>query len=100
MNKFKQWLIEAVARRLPPCEEITHRLSESLDRRMSLKERFILRLHLMTCTWCTKYGRQITFISEAAGSSRNVVDREEKPRARLPEEARQAIKRRLANPDQ
>jgi hypothetical protein len=54
----------------------------------------------MTCTWCTKYGRQIAFISEAAGSSRNIVDLEEKPRASLPQEAREAMKRRLANPDQ
>jgi len=65
LHKF-QWKLRGwVASFLPPCEEITKGLSRALDQRPSLKQRFIMRLHLYTCPWCTRYRKQIKFVDEA-----------------------------------
>lgn len=34
------------------CKEVTQLVSESFDRRLSLRERFGLRLHTMMCSTC------------------------------------------------
>ena len=58
---FKFWL----ARRLPDCRTITPTLSESLDRKLSRREKFVMKLHLFTCSGCARYLKQIKFLSEA-----------------------------------
>lgn len=58
---FKFWL----ARRLPDCRTMTPTLSESLDRKLSLREKIVMKLHLFTCSGCTRYLKQIKFLSEA-----------------------------------
>ena len=45
------WLL----RRLPTCREMAAVMSESLERRLSLRERALLKLHLWVCVWCAWY---------------------------------------------
>lgn len=59
--KFIFWL----ARRLPDCKTITPTLGESLDRKLSLREKIQMRLHLFTCDACARYLKQIEFLREA-----------------------------------
>jgi hypothetical protein len=58
-QRIKQEAIFWLARRLPTCKEIAPRMSESLDRRLSLGERVTLNLHLHICIWCVRYMEQI-----------------------------------------
>ena len=37
-------------------------MSESLDRRLLLRESVQLRMHLLVCIWCVRYLRQIGFL--------------------------------------
>jgi hypothetical protein len=37
-------------------------MSESLDRRLTLRERIALKLHLAVCAWCVQYLQQITIV--------------------------------------
>ncbi len=37
-------------------------MSESLERRLSLREWLGLRLHLLVCAWCVRYLKQIKFV--------------------------------------
>ena len=37
-------------------------MSQSLERRLGLVERLKLRLHLLVCTWCARYFKQIKFL--------------------------------------
>jgi hypothetical protein len=37
-------------------------MSESMDRRLSLREWLQLRLHLAVCAWCARYLKQIKFL--------------------------------------
>lgn len=59
--EFIFWL----ARRLPDCREITPTLSQSLDRKLSVREKITIRLHLYTCGACRNYVSQIKFMGEA-----------------------------------
>lgn len=47
------------------CKQTTKLLSEKQDRPLSFRERFALRLHLMMCSGCTNYDRQLEFIRKA-----------------------------------
>lgn len=48
-----------------PCEGMSRLASESLDRKLSHLERFVLRSHLLYCAGCRRYARQIAFLREA-----------------------------------
>jgi hypothetical protein len=50
---------------LPTCREVTRRQSDALDRNLPFFQRVGLRLHLLVCTWCRRYGKQIRFLREA-----------------------------------
>jgi hypothetical protein len=51
---------------LPPCKEIVKIISASLDRRLTLRERMILKIHLMACKPCANYLEQSHILSHAA----------------------------------
>ncbi len=53
------------ARRLSVCREVTPMLGESLDRSISIREKIVLLIHLITCKACRQYLKQIKFISTA-----------------------------------
>ena len=77
----------------PDCREAARLQSESLDRRLPLSKRVGLRLHLVYCKWCRRYGRQISFLRSAARESTE-HDPAAPPQA-LSADARERIKRRL-----
>lgn len=58
-------LTEFVAHITPVCKDITRLVSESMDRRLPVSTRLTLRLHLMICTACAEYCRQLRQIRQA-----------------------------------
>ena len=50
---------------MPTCRQASRLQSEGLDRRLSLPKRLGLRLHLLACRWCRRYGNQIRFLRQA-----------------------------------
>ncbi len=44
------------------CKEVTRLVSESLDRKLSVAERFRLKIHLMICKGCKNFSEQMTFL--------------------------------------
>jgi hypothetical protein len=77
----------------PNCRQAVRLQSDALDRPLSLGQRLGLRIHLLLCKWCRRYGRQITFLRAAAQKL------DEHEQACLPPPlsaaARQRIKQRL-----
>lgn len=55
------------------CKEATRLASEKLERPLSLRERFQLRLHLAYCAGCQRMEKQFEFLRAA---SRNWLDRQ------------------------
>lgn len=54
------------------CKEVTHLVSESQDRKLSLSERLQLEMHLAMCTGCSNFRRQMSFLREACRNYRGV----------------------------
>src|SRR6266481_4456444 len=74
----------------PSCKAATRLQSEALDRKLPLRQRFGLRVHLVLCKWCRRYGKQVTFLRNAAHEHPDeMADRVPQ---RLSGEARERIK--------
>ncbi len=77
----------------PNCREATRLQSEALDQPLPLPKRFGLRVHLLLCKWCRRYGKQIRFLRRAAHEHSEKLT-ESTPRALSPE-ARERLKHSL-----
>src|SRR5882724_9172789 len=50
-HAVRWWLL----RRLPTCKQTVKVISESMERKLSLRERVTVKLHLWICLWCVWY---------------------------------------------
>ena len=48
------------------CKQVSELVSQSIDRRLSLRERIGVRLHLLICRMCSRVKKQMEFIHRAA----------------------------------
>lgn len=80
-----------ILRTLPPCKEIVKIVSASLDRRLTIRERFLMKLHLVACKPCVRYLEQSHFLSSAVTQMDEHL-RDELFTGRLSDDARQRIK--------
>jgi hypothetical protein len=85
-----RWLTRLLAALSPTCRQATRRQSEALDRPLAPSERLGLRLHLLLCKWCRRYGRQLKVLRSAARQCDDLETHEGLPR--LSPEARDRIK--------
>jgi hypothetical protein len=53
----------------PNCKAASRLQSEALDHPLPLRQRMGLRVHLVLCKWCRRYGKQIGFLREVAHES-------------------------------
>jgi hypothetical protein len=79
----------------PDCREASQLQSEALDHSLSSGQRFGLRLHLLLCKWCRRYGKQIRFLRQAVHEHPDKVH-ESIPQALSPD-ARERLKQSLRN---
>lgn len=57
------------------CKKTTELLSQQLDRKLSAYETMALRFHLMMCTGCTNFRRNMNFLRTACKRvARNEVE--------------------------
>ena len=75
------------------CRQASQLLSQSLDRRLSWQERTGLRLHLMICDVCRRFGRQLLIMRKAVRFL--VSDAEQDQQVRLPDGASERIARMI-----
>ena len=47
------------------CKEAVRLMSDEMDRALTGGERFSLRLHILLCTGCRHYRRQMSFLRQA-----------------------------------
>ena len=78
---------------LPTCRQVSRLQSDVLDQPLSLPKRFGLRLHLLVCKWCRRYGKQILFLREAVHEHPDELS-QATPRTLSPE-ARERLKNSL-----
>jgi hypothetical protein len=95
-KKIKSAFIFWLARRLPDCKTMTPTLSRSLDRRLSRREKIVTRLHLFTCTACTRYLKQIKFLSDAMHKHEEILIKpDDLSPAQMSAEAKKKLKNAL-----
>lgn len=83
-------------RRLPPCQQTVEKISQSLERKLTLRESITVKLHLWVCAWCQWYMEHLHIIRDAARAKAEASDLSG---PELSSEARERIKRKLINPD-
>lgn len=80
------------------CQQASRMVSESMDRTLTFRERMTLRMHLLMCSFCTRFSHQLRFLRRAAEHfSRAHQDSSLAPDETLSVEARQRIRRALAD---
>lgn len=78
---------------LPTCHDAARLQSEAIDGKLCFSKRVGLRLHLLICKWCRRYGKQIEFLSHAA--TEHPEELTDAVSQTLSAEARERINRRL-----
>ena len=76
------------------CREAVRLISEGMDRPLPIWKRIGLRAHVLICTWCERYRRQLLFIRSALRQQPDKLMGQE-PSAGLSPEARERLKRAL-----
>ena len=92
-SNIAKTLIRGLADLSPSCRAAARLQSEALDHKLPFRQRLGLRLHLVLCKWCRRYGRQLAFLSHAAHSHPD--DLAESVPQTLSAEARERIRQKL-----
>ncbi|HGY54127.1 MAG TPA: hypothetical protein ENK44_00355 [Caldithrix abyssi] len=64
VTSVKKIVMKLIAMATPSCDVITHKISESFDRQLSLWDRVRIRLHVWSCVFCERYRRQLIMIND------------------------------------
>lgn len=75
----------------PSCRDVSRLQSVADVRPLSFARRLGLRLHLLVCSWCRRYGRQMSFLRNQVRD----IPEAPAPMPVLSEQARERVKRAL-----
>jgi hypothetical protein len=95
-HAVRWWLL----RRLPACKQIVKVISESMERKLSLRERITVKLHLWICLWCVWYLEHLNLMRDTIRTKTSQepnLDSASLPP--LSPEARERMKLRLSQPN-
>jgi hypothetical protein len=86
-------VVGSLAELSPSCKTAARLQSEALDHKLTFRQQLGLRIHLVLCKWCSRYGRQIAFVHNAVHSHPDLVTTAVSKK--LSDKAREQIKKRL-----
>ena len=86
---------------MPSCRDMSRLVSESMERKLSFRQRVGVRIHLLMCSLCSRFRRQLLFLREIAQQLDDQTDRHDEPHdaLHLSPEARLRIKKALQDED-
>ena len=93
-HSIRYWLL----RKLPTCQATVEKISQAIERSLTLRERIELKLHLWICAWCQWYLEHLQLIRDTArakGTESPDLDLDSVS-PKLSNEARERIRRKLA----
>jgi hypothetical protein len=93
--KLKDKLIRWLALRLPTCKEVTRMASDTMERKLPLRQRLDMKLHLLICTMCMRYVKQLQFMHDAIQQHAAQIETGATSPLTLPDDARERMKQRL-----
>jgi hypothetical protein len=59
------------------CKEASQIISQSLDRPLTMRERFGLKLHLLICKYCKRFSQQLQTIRVALKLTTSAIDNDD-----------------------
>lgn len=86
------WLL----RTLPTCQQTVETISQSMERRLTLRENLKLKVHFWICVWCQWYMEHLQLIRVTSRAQAEEAP-EVMTSATLSNEARERMRRRLTN---
>jgi hypothetical protein len=93
LNRIAKNLTRGLADLSPSCKAASRLQSEAFDHTFSFRQRLGLRIHLLLCKWCRRYGKQVAFVSHAAHSHPDEMAKSAPQQ--LSAEARERIRQKL-----
>ncbi len=93
LNESNKKTTDWVHRIILPCSHVTHLLSYPACRKLSIRERIALHVHLFVCGWCSRYKRQVQRLRSTL--DRRPSDTEAPASSGLTPEARERIRHTL-----
>ncbi len=76
------------------CKEVSRRVSEAMDHRLSFYQRMLIRMHLLMCRYCARFRRQVLLLGKLC-RSRQLDERFLDATVVLPAEARKRIRQAI-----
>ena len=76
------------------CKEVSLKVSESLDHKLPMFQRLMIRMHQMMCRYCARFHRQMLLIRSMARYTQPFETTSENP-VTLPHDARARLKQTL-----
>ena len=77
------------------CQQASQMISQSLDRQLTWRERFNLRLHLTICKYCARFKQQLVTLRIALKRMGDQIEQDET--IHLPSEAKARIAKELGS---
>ena len=87
-------LMPVMSKMTPTCNTITQKISESQDRKISLKDRIGIRIHLMGCNFCRRYEQQLIIMRKMIAEDLNNTNGSS-TEMKLSPDARQRIQQQI-----
>lgn len=76
------------------CRDVSRKISQSMDEKMTLGQRLAIRLHLMMCRHCSRFYRQVVALRQMSGVAEPDAPNGQCPEP-LSEEAKNRIKEKI-----
>ncbi len=87
---FLKFILSALA---PNCRQAARLQSDALEQKLPFAKRIGLKIHLLLCLWCRRYGRQLRCLHHAAHEHPDQLA--DATQQNLSSEARDRIKQKL-----
>ncbi len=75
------------------CQHASRLVSQSMDRKLLMRERLGLRLHLLMCDACTRFSRQVALLRQAVRQWSTKIENDDA--ITLSDEARNRIRQSI-----
>jgi hypothetical protein len=71
LPKATRAMMRFLARFMPACREVSRMVSDGMDRRLPLRRRLLIRMHVSMCVLCRRYEKQLHLVREGVGRYAN-----------------------------
>lgn len=96
LMKVIHLLMPAMEKLTPSCEDISKKISRSLDTDISFRDFIGIRFHTLTCVLCQRYRKQLLNMHELMEKYADEIDESRFESVRLSDNARDRMKKVLA----